>query len=173
MDYITRDYKSLRQTRRRKIMSTFYLTSKWKIILSLWQFILISLVLVPAIYFIRFFSIFYLAIGIFSFLFSVYSLDKERIVVTEKGIEYRRWFYAFLTINVNWTDFDEIGWYGFREGLFIDKESITQFTPHHLFVTYWGLGRSAFIPLSVFSNVWRNSEIGHAIKKHAPHLFEE
>ncbi|MBV6449727.1 MAG: hypothetical protein MHPDNHAH_00440 [Anaerolineales bacterium] len=153
-------------------MNTFYLTTKWKFISSLWKFLLTCIVIGLAIYFIRLFSIVYLAIGIFSFSLSVYSLYKERIVITEKGIEYRKWFYAFWAITVDWNELDEIGYYGFREGLFVDKESIVQLKPENIFVTYWGAGRSAFIPLSSFSNDWQNSEIGQVVKKHAPHLFE-
>jgi hypothetical protein len=33
--------------------------------------------------------------------------------------------------------------------------------------------RSAFIPLTLFADDWRNSDLGQQIKQHAPHLFEK
>ncbi len=118
-------------------------------------------------YITRVFLICYLIIYLINFVFALYSVTKEKVVITERGIEYHK---LVFSIDVDWNNIQEIGRYWFREGMFVDREAVTQYTPSRIFITYGGLGQTAFIPLSGFANNWRTSEIGNAIRKYAPHL---
>ncbi|MFT3892621.1 MAG: hypothetical protein QM730_13380 [Anaerolineales bacterium] len=101
---------------------------------------------------------------------SLYYIAHEKIIVSEKGIEYRTLAFAF---EVNWADIDELSYHWFREGLLIEKDAIKpRFIYRTTYVTLMGFGQSAFIPLSSFSNNWRNSKLGQQIKQYASRLFE-
>lgn len=151
-------------------MNTYYLTTKWKFIEATWSVIIIVLLLGTFAYFVRFFLVLYLIMGIIALASTFYGLANERIIVSEKGIEYRALAFAF---EVSWADIDELGYYWFREGLLIEKDTIKpKLVYRPTYATLMGFGQSAFIPLSSFSNNWRSSELGQQIKQHAPRLFE-
>jgi hypothetical protein len=104
------------------------------------------------------------------FLTSIHSIWNEHIVVSENEITYKR---LGLEYKVFWKSFDLIGVYLFQEGLFVDKAQIkikTWFTGG--IETYMGYGQKVFIPVSLFSDNWRESELGQQIKQYAPHLFQ-
>jgi hypothetical protein len=119
----------------------------------------------------------YVCLSIYSILilfFTFKNITGEHIELSVNGIEYHRFG---LTFNVKWENIEEINTYWqipFRqEGLYIDPDLIR--------ITQWSLGsykahsgwsRKSFIPLSIFSENWRDSELGQQIKQYAPHLFE-
>jgi hypothetical protein len=113
--------------------------------------------------------------GVFVLVTSFKNITSEHIVISNNGIEYHR---LGLTFNVKWENMKEINGYWSmpfkQEGIYVDPDIIR--------ITEWGLGsykayggwsRKAFIPLSKFSENWRDSELGEQIKQHAPHLFEK
>jgi hypothetical protein len=89
-------------------------------------------------------------------------LSGQSITISPDGIFY--YIRPFLKIEVGWDGFQKTGTFLFREGLFI-KESYLLANGKFLFIT--------FIPLSIFSKNWRDSDLGRQIKRYAPHLFEK
>jgi hypothetical protein len=148
-------------------MKTYYLTPKFKLVN-----IIISILILVFL-----FKIIpnYYCIGVFAvviLLIAVSNIRSERIILSDKVIQYRRLGLAF---NAKWEDIEGVG-KNFLipviyEGLLIDPERIR--------MSEWWLGsyanwiRKAFIPLSCFANNWRDSDLGQQIKQHAPHLFEK
>jgi len=105
------------------------------------------------------------------FLGAIYNIWNQHVVISENEIVYWRLGLEFKTA---WEDFETIGNYLFQEGLFVDKSQIkirTWFLG--TIETYIGFGQNVFIPISFFSNNWRNSELGQQIKQYAPHLFKK
>ena len=151
-------------------MNTYHLTTKWKFIEAMWSITITALLFGTFAYFVRFFLVLYLIMGITALASTFYDLATERIIVSERGIEYRKLAFAF---EVSWADMDEFGYYWFREGLLIEKDAIKPiFVYRPTYAILMGFGQSAFIPLSSFSNNWRSSELGKQIKQYAPRLFE-
>ena len=77
-------------------------------------------------------------------------------------------------IIVGWNGFKRICRFGFIEGLFITDHYFLNVTHPFLpdWETYSNFATYFFIPLSIFINNWRNSELGQQIKQYAPHLFK-
>jgi hypothetical protein len=86
----------------------------------------------------------------------------QKIVVSRKGIEYH---VGWSRVEASWKDIEKIAlrWdlLPRTEGLLIPK---TDKSP--LFLS------KLFIPLSLFADNWRDSELGGQIKQYVPHLFE-
>ena len=86
----------------------------------------------------------------------------QKLVVARKGIEYH---VGLSRIEASWKDIERIvsRWDLFpqTEGLIVPKTGDLPLLLSKL-----------FIPLSLFAENWRESELGQEIKKHAPHLFE-
>ncbi len=81
----------------------------------------------------------------------------SRIIVSEMTITYKS---HGPRLVANWNDILRIG---SKDRLFVHMEGL--YIP--------GKSNSNdFIPLSYFSNNWRDSELGQQIKQHAPHLFQ-
>jgi hypothetical protein len=103
------------------------------------------------------------------------NIISERIVISDNGIEYHR---LGLTFNAKWEYIKEVNPYWSipfkQEGIYIDPDliRITQWWSG-AYKAYGGWSRKAFIPLSKFSDNWRDAELGQQIKQHAPHLFEQ
>ena len=95
----------------------------------------------------------------------------QNITLSSDGIYYRSFGYnAFIA----WENTKNIGTYSRAfwhfAGIYFDKAA------GELEVWFPGayFGRSeVFIPLSLFSENWRDSELGQQIKQYAPHLFEK
>lgn len=148
-------------------MKTYHLTPRFKILYAITSILILLLVfkMIPSYYCIGFFAIFMLFI-------MVSNIRGERITLSDSDIQYHR---PGLTFNAKWKDIEGIGKNLLipilYEGLLIDPDQIR--------MSEWWLGsyanwsRKAFIPLSCFSNNWRDSELGQQIKQHAPHLFEK
>jgi len=97
---------------------------------------------------------FTLAIGMISIVLN------QKLVITHIGIEY---YVGWARMEARWKDIASIG---FRwgplprmEGLLVPATG--QVPPFE-----------KFIPLSLFADNWRDSELGGQIKKYAPHLLE-
>ena len=110
-------------------------------------------------------------------LSTIYWMIKENISVSEYGLEYEGPDFAFGT---KWENIESIsaGWY-FPvkiEGVTVDK-SLIRVTKMAFGVTkrfpVWGFSQKVFVPLSCFSDNWRDSELGGQIKQRASHLFEK
>jgi hypothetical protein len=86
----------------------------------------------------------------------------QKLVVARSGIEYH---VGLSRIKASWKDVEKIvsRWdlLPRTEGLIVPKTGGLPLLLSKL-----------FIPLSLFAENWRESELGLEIKKHAPHLFE-
>ena len=97
---------------------------------------------------------------------------KERIIISENFIEYYGVNYSF---QVDWDKIKKINirkeLTGTQEGLIIEYRSVKYLTLKTGGIPRY-IPREFFIPLSCFSNNWRDTKLGQQIKQHAPHLFE-
>lgn len=155
----------------KRSMKTYHLTLLWKVILVLIPNLAIALIMTALAYFIRFFIIVYAVFGVIWLVMAIYVTNNTRIVITRKGIEY------YVPLNfayeVEWGNIIEIGYYWFREGLFVDKTSIEIiYDIRRMYAALMDFGQYSFVPLGIFANGWRKSELGQQIKQYAPHLFE-
>lgn len=86
----------------------------------------------------------------------------QKLVVARSGIEYH---VGLSRIKASWKDVEKIvsRWdlFPHTEGLIVPKTGELPLLLSKL-----------FIPLSLFAENWRESELGREIKKHAPHLFD-
>lgn len=86
----------------------------------------------------------------------------QKLVVARKGIEYH---VGLSRIEASWKDVEKIvsRWdlLPQTEGLVVPKTGELPLLLSKL-----------FIPLSLFAENWRESDLGLEIKKHAPHLFD-
>jgi len=113
-----------------------------------------------------------------SILFSsIYWIRKENLSVSEEGIEYNG---PDIVFGTKWENVESIsvGWhFPFKvEGVIVDKSLIRLIKmPFGVTKRYptWGVSQTVFIPVSCFSNNWRDSELGQQIKQYAPHLFDK
>ncbi len=152
-------------------MNTYYLTTKFKILSTI----------VPLLVFLLFFITArsnVVCFGIISaciIFFTVKSIISEHIALSSSGIEYHR---LGLTFHAKWENTREINIHWFapfeQEGIFINSDLI-QITEwwQGSYKAYGGWSQRAFIPLSKFSDNWRDSELGRQIKQYAPHLLEQ
>jgi hypothetical protein len=151
-------------------MNTYYLTSKFKVLYAIIPIVILSLL----------FPIFksnYICFGIYSILIllaSFKNIISEHLVVSNYGIEYHR---LGLTFSAKWENIKEINEHWSlpykQEGIHIDPDLIQiKEWWSGSFKVFGGLGRKTFIPLSRFSENWRDSELGQHIKRYAPYLFQ-
>ncbi len=102
-------------------------------------------------------------------------MTTERVTLSDSGIEYHR---IGLTFHTKWENLRDINthWFSFfeQEGISLDPDliRITEWWQGS-YKTYGGWSQKVFIPLSKFSDNWRDSELGQQIKQYAPHLFEK
>lgn len=150
-------------------MNQYYLTTKFKILYAT-----ISIVSVAILFKISISD--YICASIFGtyILFATFkTITGEHIELSVSGIEYHRFG---LTFNAKWENLREINLHWFslvdQEGVFIDHDliRITEWWTGY-YKVYGGWSQKAFIPLSKFSENWRESELGQQIKQYAPHLF--
>lgn len=150
-------------------MNTYYLTTRFKILSAI----------APTLVLLFFFTITqsntfcFGIISIYTLFFAIKNILSEHIILSSSGIEYHR---VGLTFHTKWESLREVNLHWFtpieQEGIFVDPDLIR--------ITEWWIGsyeygvwrQKAFIPLSKFSDNWRDSELGQQIKRYAPHLFE-
>jgi hypothetical protein len=150
-------------------MKTYYLTTKPKI-LSL---------IAPIVILAFFFGINQdnlVCFGSISVLFALLTISNiisEHVTLSKDGIKYHR---VGLTFNTEWKNVRELKtrWVPpfEQEGIILtaDQFRIAEWWVNSNELGVWG--QKAFIPLSKFSDNWRDSELGQQIKQYAPHLFE-
>lgn len=112
---------------------------------------------------------FYSLSSFFLGLLSIYGYFQSVKIASTK-IYYRTIGY---NVEIEWHNIKRIGEYKNLfwkyEGLYLNKSEGA--------VTVWFPGArfdrpEVFIPLSVFADNWRDSELGQKIKQYAPHLFQ-
>jgi hypothetical protein len=164
-------------------MKKYELTAKYKTF-----YILISLIaFVPLAIFAYLFRnilCFNLVLYLFILLGIVrlaYWIQNESIVISENGIIYKT---SGITIETSWNAIEEIKktfifvFFTRQECLIVDQSKIrivsTSVLGIYLSPIPAGLNlQKAIIPLSHFSDNWRDSDLGQQIKQLAPHLFEK
>jgi hypothetical protein len=160
-------------------MNKYYLTHRFKLLHTASGLVLsmLTALLLYSMWKLPVLNLFLLVLLGFTIISAVYWIRKENIVISSEGIEYDGPDVAFGT---KWKNIEKIssGWYFpiKPEGLIVDKSSIR--TTKMAIGTVkrfplWIFSRKVFIPLSCFSNNWRDSELGQQIKQYAPHLFEK
>jgi hypothetical protein len=94
----------------------------------------------------------------------------ERDILSPDGFQYHTLGYSFRT---DWKNLQQTGnrWQGLIykfEGVFVRyfSDDLKVWLPGVI----WG--KEIFVPLSMFSDPWSNSDLGQQIKQYAPHLFQ-
>ena len=100
---------------------------------------------------------------------NVYRGFFEQMTLSANGIQYRTFG---RSVFAHWKNLERIG--ATRrannlEGVFASLQ------PENTKVWLPGisLGKEIFIPLAIFADNWRDSDLGKRIKQYAPHLFEQ
>lgn len=92
---------------------------------------------------------------------------KERLVISPKHLEY---FGVNYSVRAEWKRIAELSveheLAGKQECIIADYSEVELLSRRTRYIP-----RRIVIPLSCFSDDWRNSELGHQIKQYAPHLF--
>jgi hypothetical protein len=90
----------------------------------------------------------------------------EQMLLSTNGIQYRTFG---RSVFVRWANLERIGATSRTkiEGVFASyqREDISVWLPG------MSLGKEIFIPLAIFAENWRDSELGRQIRQSAPHLF--
>ena len=159
-------------------MKKYFLTIRYKLLHSAFGVILSLAVAVLLLQFKKmpFLDLWLLVLASSIIFISIYWIKKENLSVSEEGIEYEGPDFAFGTKWENVTTISA-GWhFPFRaEGVIVDKSFIqVRKMSFGVIKRYpvWGFSQIVFIPLSCFSDNWRDSELGQLIKQRAPHLFK-
>lgn len=148
-------------------MKTYYLTPKFKFLSLLSPTLIILLFFILWQSYLLFFSIFVLYLT----YVTIKNMTNEHLTLSENGIEYHRFR---LTFKTKWENVREISTRWFppfeQEGIFLaaDQFRLIEWSANSNELGAWG--QWAFIPLSKFSDNWRESELGQKIKQYAPHL---
>ncbi len=90
------------------------------------------------------------------------------MTLSADGIQY----HAFgRSLFIRWENLKRLGKTGrdHTEGVFASYQP----TDAKVWLPGMPFGEEAFIPLSIFAENWRDSELGQQIKQSAPHLFEQ
>jgi hypothetical protein len=99
-----------------------------------------------------------------------YSAVQIRLVISPEGIEYYQVGYS---VRTSWSNVARIGEIPagriMAEGLILYEPAL--FVDKLLSGVKYIQTRGQVIPLSLFKRDWVDSELGHEIKKYAPHLF--
>ena len=161
-------------------MQTYYLTPRFKLITTV-VFLPLAILQFGIFIFLSKQSsclvIYILALSIFGIFRGFRTLNEEYIVVGEKAIEHHR---RGSTFEIKWSDVENISprWFvlGKQDSLIVDKSKVkiqdmSTFGAWHVINIL--KPQEAFVPLSCFSENWRDSDLGQQIKQHAPHLFEK
>lgn len=121
------------------------------------------------------FILYFLMFGIFSISRNFRALEEETIYISDKTIEYRQLGSSF---EVQWGKIEKISqrWHLYKQDCLIIDNSNIRIKD----MSFWGSSftynlfdwQEIFIPLTCFSENWRDSELGQKIKQYAPHLFQ-
>jgi hypothetical protein len=100
----------------------------------------------------------------------IYALTREKLILTSNQISYQTFG---LFINVPWNEIEGIkndpAWIRRNiECLFFDKNFAKT-----SWLWFYSLQDKNLIPLTIFDENWRNSDLGQKLKQYAPHLFEK
>jgi len=104
--------------------------------------------------------------------FLAYYINYTQLLISTKGIEYRQIEYS---IRTTWDNVERIGpvvssvGLGITEGLILHKPAVQA----RWILKWYANIASRHIPLASFASDWRDTEIGHDIKRYAPHLFTQ
>ena len=162
-------------------MEKFYLTSRYKFLYSCIAILsfLPFLVLLYWIWRLPVFNVFLFIIILIAGIRCIYWIRKENISISDTGIVYDT---PGMILDVNkWENIKKISccWRFFirQDCLVVDQSNVK--------IKNWTINANSYpsvleaypqniaIPLSCFSNNWRDSELGQQIKQYAPHLFEK
>lgn len=125
------------------------------------------------------FQISFLGLGLVGIYFTLQKMRNEHIVIAEKEIEYHS---PGIIIVTKWENAEKISNYwhnGFRhECILVDNSKIvikkwSSFLGRTIPAPFESFSSKTIIPLSCFSENWRDSDLGQQIKQYAPHLFEK
>jgi hypothetical protein len=159
--------------------TTYHITSRYKN-LALTANILLSLAILGIA---AYFSVagciftFLLVIEVFNFFITLRTLEQESITITDKTIEYQKLGSRF---EVHWNDIERISrlWYaryGIKQDCLVFNKSKVRTLDMYFLGSLYSVRilnpQEAFIPLSPFADIWRDSDLGQQIKQYAPHLF--
>jgi hypothetical protein len=106
-------------------------------------------------------------VALFFGAMNIYRGFFEQMTLSTNGIQYRTFG---RSVFVRWKNLERIGTTSRAnniEGVFASLQ------PEDTKVWLPGisLGKNFFIPLAIFADNWRDSDIGKQIKQYAPHLF--
>jgi hypothetical protein len=160
-------------------MKKYYLTNRYKFLFgSLWLGPLIIIIPMCILSYSLFtkttwmlMTILFIGGEIVSAMIRVYS---EYLTLSENGIIFNT---AHNKTKAAWSDVEKtsssLWWFFKTDGLFVIKSEFNSksLSFSSLFDKSW-LNRRRFIPLGIFSDNWRDSELGQQIKQYAPHLFK-
>ncbi len=108
---------------------------------------------------------------LFFVIFLIYYFKGNYLITTSDGLEYHR---RDFMISTNWDDIDRIETlhkgYGKGESLLLRQATLTQKSKNIIWLIHPEYV-ARIIPLSAFSQPWRQSQLGKEIQKHAPHIF--
>ena len=163
-------------------MNSYYLTNHSRYIYIVIS--LLSLVVFMGVFFYIFpkvlcLQLYLLGLGLFGIYNLIQKVRNEHIIVSEKGIEY---YAPGIIFETNWKSIEQISTYwhnGSRQDcLLVDSSQIRMkkwsfFLGRNLPMPFGFTLNKTLIPLSGFSENWRDSELGQQIKQYAPHLFEK
>jgi hypothetical protein len=109
---------------------------------------------------------------------AVYWIRNENIAISNSGLEYDT---PGIILEIKWENIQKVShvwkWFIRQECLVADQA--------HVKIKRWAIYANSYpsllenypqniaIPLSCFSENWRDSELGQQIKQYAPHLFEK
>ena len=149
-------------------MKVYYLTNQYKVYYSIVPLCILLTVFVPPMLISSniWLPLLFIIFGVAQL---VRRAIKEHISLSDNGIEYNR---PGIIFETKWENIESSGMHwtiaGNQEGFFVDRSKIK--------LKEWYVGhirQRVFIPLSCFSNNWRNTELGQQIKQYAPHLALE
>jgi len=160
-------------------MNSYYLTSRSNYIYFGFSMVALVTIIGLFLYFFRntlCFQVYLLGCGLYSVYILFQKLRNEHVVVTQKGIEY---FAPGIILEVDWESIEKISshWrYGFQHECLLVDNSRVRMKKWHVFnsgvptpINF--LSAKTIVPITCFSENWRDSELGQQIKQYAPHLF--
>lgn len=159
-------------------MKKYYLTDHYKIIFgSMWLFPLIVVIPLFILFYlfampIRFWALMSVLAILSSVVGAIRMAYSEYIILSESGLTYHT--FAF-SIMANWGNMETITsgkwWFFKQEGLISVNPKMESEASLAVNIAKGG-DIKRFIPISCFSDNWRESELGQQIKQYAPHLFK-
>jgi hypothetical protein len=162
-------------------MNSYFLTNRSKYYYFAFSMIPLIAIMGLFLYFTRNFvcvQFYFLGCALYAIYVLLKKLRTEHVAISEKGVEYSA---PGINFEVHWSDVEKLSkhWrFGFQhECLLVGNSKVR--------VKKWWGGNfgiptpmnfwtdKTIVPLSCFSENWRDSELGRQIKQYAPHLFEK